>query len=76
MWVMCETIADYYRATGKMVGIKPAGGIAAAEDVHIYIAIVKHILGTDWLTPEWFRLGASRLADNLVAVIQSINKTL
>ncbi|HAQ65639.1 MAG TPA: deoxyribose-phosphate aldolase [Bacteroidales bacterium] len=76
MWVMCETIADYYRATGKMVGIKPAGGIAAAEDVHVYIAIVKHLLGTDWLTPEWFRLGASRLADNLVAVIQSINKTL
>lgn len=72
MWVMCETIADYYAATGKMVGIKPAGGIVTPEDALLYMAIVKQILGQQWMTPEWFRLGASRLADNLVEKIQSV----
>lgn len=72
MWVMCETIADYYAATGKMVGIKPAGGIVTADDALLYIAIVSQILGPQWLTPKWFRLGASRLADNLVEKIQPV----
>lgn len=71
MWVMCETIADYYRITGKMVGIKPAGGIVTTDDALIYISIVRNVLGPKWLSPEWFRLGASRLADNLIDVIQS-----
>lgn len=69
MWVMCETIADYHAATGKMVGIKPAGGIVTAADALLYIAIVRKVLGEAWLTPTWFRLGASRLADNLVKEI-------
>lgn len=71
MWVMCETIADYYKVTGKMVGVKPAGGIVTADDALLYISIVRTVLGEEWLSPKWFRLGASRLADNLVAAIQS-----
>ncbi len=71
MWVMCETIADYYKVTGKMVGVKPAGGIVTADDALLYISIVRTVLGEEWLSSKWFRLGASRLADNLVAAIQS-----
>lgn len=71
MWVMCETIADYHAATGKMVGIKPAGGIVTPADALLYIAIVRKVLGEAWLNNTWFRIGASRLADNLVEVLTS-----
>lgn len=73
MWVMCETIADYFAATGKMVGIKPAGGIVSSQDALLYLNIVRKVLGEQWLTPKWFRLGASRLADNLVNDIQKFS---
>ena len=69
MLVMCQAIKDHYNRTGKRIGIKPAGGIADAETAILYYGIVKEILGEEWLNPERFRIGASRLANGLMALI-------
>lgn len=69
MYVMCEAIKEYHDKTGKKVGIKPAGGVATTSDATYYYSIVEQILGNDWLNPELFRLGASRLANNLLSDI-------
>ncbi len=66
---MCHAIRDYYNRTGKKIGIKPAGGISDADTALLYYAIVKEILGEDWINSERFRIGASRLANNLLANI-------
>lgn len=65
--VMCRTIKEYWMKTGKKIGFKPAGGIVTTEDAILYLSIVKEILGEEWLTPELFRIGASRLANNLLS---------
>ena len=65
--VMCKAIEWYYKKTGKMVGIKMAGGIVTVEDAILYYTIVENILGKEWLKPELFRIGASRLANNLIS---------
>ena len=69
MIVMCQAIKDYYNRTGKKIGIKPAGGISDTKTVLLYYAIVKEILGEDWLHRDRFRIGASRLANRLIADI-------
>jgi deoxyribose-phosphate aldolase len=69
MIVMCQAISDYYNRTGKKIGIKPAGGISDAETALLYFTIVREILGDDWLNAERFRIGASRLANQLMARI-------
>jgi len=69
-WVMCSAIKNYYEKTGKKVGFKAAGGIAETTDVLKYIAIVKAVLGDEWLNNKLFRVGASRLANNLLASIK------
>lgn len=66
-WVMCNAIKDYYDETGIMIGFKPAGGIVTPDDAIIYYNIVRENLGDRWLTPEFFRIGASRLANNILA---------
>jgi deoxyribose-phosphate aldolase len=63
--VMLEVILTHYRKTGIRVGIKPAGGIVEPAAALRYYALVKEILGEDWLKPELFRIGASRLADRI-----------
>ena len=68
-YVMCKAIKAYYEKTGRKVGFKPAGGIVTPEDAVIYYSIVKEVLGEEWLSNEWFRLGASRLANNLLSEI-------
>lgn len=68
-YVMCQCIKEYYEATGTMVGFKAAGGVATTEDAVKYYTIVKEVLGEKWLTNEYFRLGASRLANNLLSDI-------
>lgn len=73
--VMCEAIRDFYRKTGKKVGIKPAGGISTVATAYDYLSIVRHILGPDWLNPEKFRIGASRLANNLIREIYKKDDT-
>lgn len=67
--VMCQTILDYYNRTGKKIGIKPAGGISDPETALLYWTIVREILGEDWLNSERFRIGASSLANRLLADI-------
>lgn len=68
-YVMCLAIAFHFEETGEKIGFKPAGGIVTSEDAMIYLAIVKEVLGDDWLNPQLFRLGASRLANNLLTDI-------
>jgi deoxyribose-phosphate aldolase len=64
--VMLEAIRDFYRATGRKIGMKPAGGIATAKVAIQYLVTLRETLGQDWLTPDLFRIGASRLANDIV----------
>lgn len=68
-YVMCQCIKEYYEQTGRMVGFKPAGGVRTADDAVAYYTIVKHVLGEKWLDNEYFRIGASSLANNLLGAI-------
>jgi deoxyribose-phosphate aldolase len=68
-WVMCHAIKEYYLKTGRKVGFKAAGGISEPSEAHKYVAIVKEILGDEWLNVRLFRIGASRLANNLLSAI-------
>lgn len=67
--VMLETIRDYYYRTGKMIGMKPAGGIATAKLALQYLVVVRETLGQGWLSPDYFRFGASSLANDLLMQI-------
>jgi deoxyribose-phosphate aldolase len=55
--VMLEAIRDYYYTTGKMIGMKPAGGIANSKLALHYLVMVNETLGAAWLHPDWFRFG-------------------
>jgi deoxyribose-phosphate aldolase len=66
MIVMCTAIKDYYNRTGRKIGVKPAGGISDTHTALLYYHIVKEILGKEWLNPERFRIGASRLANRIL----------
>lgn len=66
-YVMCKAIKEYYDETGIQIGFKPAGGINSVKDAVVYYTIVKEILGEQWLTNKWFRLGTSRLANLLLS---------
>ena len=68
-YVMCQCIKEYYEKTGNKVGFKPAGGVRTAKDAVGYYCIVKEVLGEEWLTNEYFRIGASGLANNLLSAI-------
>jgi deoxyribose-phosphate aldolase len=67
--VMLEAIKDYYYKTGKMIGMKPAGGISNAKLALQYLLLVKETLGIKWLDNHWFRFGASSLANDLLMQI-------
>ena len=64
--VMLEAIRDFYYETGKMVGMKPAGGIKTAKQALHNLVMVKETLGNAWLTNEWYRFGASSLANDVL----------
>jgi deoxyribose-phosphate aldolase len=64
--VMLEAIRDYYFETGKMIAMKPAGGISKSKLALHYLMLVKEVLGDQWLSNEWFRFGASSLANDLL----------
>lgn len=64
--VMLEVIRDYYFETGKMIGMKPAGGISNSKLALHYLIMLKETLGDAWLTNEWFRFGASSLANDIL----------
>lgn len=67
--VMCEAIHEYYKETGRKVGFKAAGGINTVKKALAYYTIVKEVLGNEWLNNEWFRIGASSLANPLLKEI-------
>lgn len=71
-YVMCQAIKEYYEETGIQIGFKPAGGINSVMDALIYYTIVKEVLGEQWLTNKWFRLGTSRLANMLISEITGV----
>jgi len=64
--VMLEAVRDFREATGRMVGVKPAGGIRTAKDAIKYLVTVNEVAGEDWLDPDWFRFGASTLLNDLL----------
>lgn len=68
-YVMAKTIKEYHEKTGNMVGFKASGGVATTADAVKYYTVIKEVLGEEWLTNEYFRLGASRLANNLLGDI-------
>lgn len=68
-YTMLQAIRDYYMKTGVMVGMKPAGGISNSKLALHYLVMVKETLGDDWLTNEWFRFGASSLANDVLMQI-------
>ena len=68
--VMCQAVRDYYEKTGRKVGFKPAGGVRTAADAVLYYTIVREILGEEWLTPRFFRIGASSAANALLSAVE------
>ena len=71
-YVMCEAIKAYYGQTGKRVGLKVAGGVSKAQNAIRYLTIVNYVLGSEWLTPYYFRIGASQLMDDIVKEIKAL----
>ncbi len=68
-YIMALAIKEYHEATGIKIGFKAAGGVATTADAVKYYTVIKEVLGEEWLTNEYFRLGASRLANNLLGDI-------
>ena len=62
---MLNVVAQHQRATGKIVGVKAAGGVRTAKDAIRYLALVNETLGDAWIDPDRFRIGASTLLDDL-----------
>ncbi|XP_032671164.1 deoxyribose-phosphate aldolase isoform X2 [Odontomachus brunneus] len=73
--VMCRAIKDFQRQTGKKVGIKPAGGIKTAQDALEWMVLVKEELGNEWLSSNYFRIGASSLLNNISTEIFKIHQS-
>ncbi|MDQ3664485.1 MAG: deoxyribose-phosphate aldolase [Actinomycetota bacterium] len=70
--VMLEAVRDFRRATGRQVGVKPAGGIRSAKEAVRYLVKVNEVAGGDWLHADWFRFGASSLLNDLLLQRQRI----
>ncbi|MBT8101311.1 MAG: deoxyribose-phosphate aldolase [Gammaproteobacteria bacterium] len=68
--VMLQAIRDYYYETGRMVGMKPAGGISNAKLAIHYLVMLRETLGNAWMTPAWYRFGASSLANDVLMQIR------
>jgi deoxyribose-phosphate aldolase len=64
--IMLEAVRDFLDTTGRMVGVKPAGGIRTAKDAIKYLVVVNEVAGEEWLDPDWFRFGASTLLNDLL----------
>jgi deoxyribose-phosphate aldolase len=64
--VMLEAVRDFRDATGRQVGVKPAGGIRTSKDAIKYLVLVNETAGDDWLHPDWFRIGASTVLNDLL----------
>ncbi|GLW54091.1 deoxyribose-phosphate aldolase [Kitasatospora phosalacinea] len=71
--LMLEAVRDFRAATGVQVGVKPAGGIRTTKDAMKYLVMVNETLGDDWLSPHWFRFGASSLLNDLLMQRQKLS---
>ena len=72
-YVMCQAIKEYYEKTGIQIGFKPAGGLNTVMDAVTMYTIVKEVLGEQWLTNQWFRMGTSRLANLLMSEVTGVD---
>ena len=70
--VMLEAIRDFFFATGRRIGMKPAGGIRTAKEALAYLVMLSETLGDDWMTPDLFRFGASTLANDVLMQIAKL----
>lgn len=68
-YVICQAIKEYYDETGIQIGFKAAGGISEVRQALVYYSVVQEVLGDEWLSNRWFRIGASRLANALLGEI-------
>lgn len=68
--VMLQAIRDHWRETGRRVGMKPAGGISNAKLALHYLVMLRETLGSAWMTPQWFRFGASSLANDVLMQLE------
>jgi deoxyribose-phosphate aldolase len=71
--VMLQSVRDFRAATGRQVGVKAAGGIRTSKDAIRYLVVVNETAGEEWLTPEWFRFGASSLLNDLLMQRQKLD---
>ena len=67
---MLEAIRDFERSTGRQVGMKPAGGIRTAKEAIQYLVVLYETLGPRWMSPDWFRFGASSLLNDVLMQIE------
>lgn len=70
VYIMCEAIKQYHAQTGRKVGLKVAGGVSKAQNALRYLTIVNHIMGREWLSPYYFRIGTSQLLDDIIKEIK------
>jgi deoxyribose-phosphate aldolase len=70
--VMLEAVRDFRAATGRQIGVKPAGGIRTTKDAIKHLVLINEVAGADWLTPDWFRFGASSLLNDLLLQRQKL----
>ena len=64
--VMLEAIRDFYYKTGKRIAMKPAGGISKSKLALHYLVMLNEVLGEEWMNNQWFRFGASSLANDIL----------
>ncbi|MBO3746901.1 deoxyribose-phosphate aldolase [Streptosporangiaceae bacterium NEAU-GS5] len=70
--IMLEAVRDFLDATGRKVGVKPAGGIRTTKDAIKMLVLVNETAGDGWLSPDWFRLGASSVLNDLLMQRQKL----
>ena len=70
--IMLEAVRDFRRETRVQVGVKAAGGIRSAKDALKYLVAVNEVAGADWLSPDWFRFGASSLLNDILQQRQKL----
>jgi deoxyribose-phosphate aldolase len=63
--ILCRAIRDYDKRAHVRIGIKPAGGIRSTNEAMSWLHLVRSKLGSEWVTPDLFRIGASTLLDQL-----------
>ncbi|HMZ45910.1 MAG TPA: deoxyribose-phosphate aldolase [Chitinophagaceae bacterium] len=68
--VMLEAIRDFYYKTGKMIAMKPAGGISKSKAALHYLVMLQETLGSAWMSNHWFRFGASSLANDVLMQLE------